>query len=152
MRRRILLSIAAFSLFAFTGPIIRAVFPPAFPPGSSKQQITDLVLLVWPTSFLELTRPANSQTHLTLMIYNLIFFAALGLLLALLARRPRVVLLAYIATCLLLAAVEAWASGYTLAYFSWSALGVALFLYALPFSALGRMVNADTTIISATSP
>jgi hypothetical protein len=151
MRRRILLSIVAFSLFAFAGLFIRVVFPPAFPPGNSKQQITDLVLLVWPTSFLEIERPVNSQTQLTLTIYNVVFFAALGLLLAVIARRPRVVLIAYIATCLLLAAVEAWASGYALAYFSWSALGVALFLYALPFWALARMVHTDTTI-SAPSP
>jgi hypothetical protein len=151
MRRRILPSIVAFSLLAFAGPVIRVVFPPAFPPGNSKQQITDLVLLVWPTSFLGMERPVNSQTQLTLTIYNVVFFAALGLFLAVIARRPRVVLIAYIATCLLLTAVEAWASGYTLAYFSWSALGVALFLYALPFCVVARMVYTDTTI-SATSP
>ena len=133
MRRRILLSTAAFSLFAFAGPVIRAVFPPGFPPGNSKQRITDLVLLVWPISYLEVARPVNSQTELTFIICNVLFFAALGLLLAVIARRPRVVLIAYIATCSLLAAIEAWASGYALTYFSWSALGVALFLYAFPF-------------------
>ena len=151
MRRRILPSIVAFSLFAFAGPVIRAVFPPAFPPGNSKQLITDLVLLVWPTSFLGIERPVDSQTQLTLTIYNVVFFAALGLLLAVIAKRPRAVLITYIATCLLLTAVEAWASGYTLAYFSWSALGAALFLYALPFCVVARMVYTDT-IVSATLP
>jgi hypothetical protein len=152
MTRRILLSIVAFSLFAFAGPIIRAVFPPALPPGNSRQQIlTDLVMLLWPTSFLGVGRPVNGQTQLSLMVYNVIFFAVLGLLLASIARRPWVVLIAYLATCFLLAAMEAWGSGYALAYFSWSALGVALLLYALPFLAVGRMVWTNTPI-SATVP
>lgn len=144
MRRRILLSVVAFSLFAFAGPIIRAVFPPSLPPANTRQHITDLVLLVWPTSFLGVGLPPNGLTRLTLTIYNVILFALLGLVLGVIARRRWVVLVAYLSTCLLLAAIEAWGSGYALAYFSWSGLTLALFLYGLPFWAVGRIVATDT--------
>ena len=142
MRRRVLLSVVAFGLFALAGPIIRALFPPALPPANSRQHITDLVLLVWPTSFLGVGLPVNGR--LTLTAYNVIFFAVLGLVLGVIARRRWVVLVAYLATCLLLAAIEAWGAGYALAYFSWSALAAAFFLYALPFWAIGRAVSNPT--------
>src|ERR1700739_3059963 len=118
MIRRILISIAAFSLFGCAGPVIRTVFRPALQTGDSRQRMTNLVMLVWPTSLLGAGPPGDAPTELTLAIENVVLFAVFGLLLALIARRLWVILTAYLAMCLLLVSIERWGSGYALAYFS----------------------------------
>jgi hypothetical protein len=71
---------------------------------------------------------------------NIVLFAMLGLLVGAIGKRVGVVLAIYACICALLTLVEAWGSGFSLAYFSWPVLFVSFLLYWLPFWAvIGRL-------------
>jgi len=67
------------------------------------------------------------------IIGNIVLFAFLGLLAAVGARRSRNTVLIYVCLCIVITFVEAWGSGFSLAYFSWAILVIVCLFYWLPF-------------------
>jgi hypothetical protein len=119
-----------FSLFSLLGPLMQRVSLPVF----LSVHREDLVLLFWPTIVLSAGGRANNPYDLWMsVIVNAFVFAILGLVIGALGKHVGAVMAIYICLCALIALVEAWASGFSLAYFSWSVLLVAYLLYWLPF-------------------
>jgi putative Ca2+/H+ antiporter (TMEM165/GDT1 family) len=67
-------------------------------------------------------------------VVNVALFAVLGCLVAMVSRRPVVIVAAYVAICTMVTLAEAWGAGFTATFFSSKDLAVAFALYALPFA------------------
>lgn len=126
----LLRSTAIFALFSLLGPLMHRVSWPTFV-GLHREELS---ILFWPALVLSVGGRANDSHDLWMSLtVNVAIFALLGLIIGALGRRVRAVVLIYICLCGLLTLVEAWGSGFSLAYFSWSVLVIACVLYWLPF-------------------
>src|SRR6516162_6269430 len=85
LRRRVLVSLITFSLFSLLGPLIRVTFHSVPSAGRFDFVVEDAVLYVWPAFILGIS-PLISWS--TLVLCNVVFFAAVGLLVGLLVSRP----------------------------------------------------------------
>jgi hypothetical protein len=65
--------------------------------------------------------------------FDIVLFALLGLLASAIGKRVQAVFAVYVCLCAFIALVQAWVSGFSLAYFSWPFLIIACALYWLPF-------------------
>jgi hypothetical protein len=132
-RSHTLRSVIVFSLFSLLGPLIQRVSLPAF----LSMHREELVLMFWPAIVLSAGGRANDPHDLWMSVtVNLVVFVLLGLVIGVLGTHPRAVGAIYICLCALLTLVEAWGSGFSLAYFSWSVLVLAYLVYWLPFWAV----------------
>ena len=123
-------SMVIFGVFSLLGPIMRSASGPAF----LTLHREELSFLFWPALVLSAGGRANSSHDFWMsLIVNVFGFALLGLIVGILGGRVRVAVAVYVCICACLALTEAWGSGFSLAYFSWSVLLIACLLYALPF-------------------
>jgi len=132
-RSHTLRSVTIFSLFSLLGPLVQRVSLPVF----LSVHREDLVLMFWPAIVLSAGGRANDPHDFWMsLVVNVVLFALLGLVIGALGRHVGVVVTIYICLCALLTLVEAWGSGFSLAYFSWFVLVVIYLLYWLPFWAV----------------
>jgi hypothetical protein len=126
-------SVIVFSLFSFLGPVFQRIPLPAF----LSLHREDLAFLFWPGIVLSAGGHAAGGRDLWVSITaNVVLFALLGLLTALVSKRLKTVVVIYACLCAFLTLVEAWGSGFSLAYFSWFVLIFAYLAYWLPFWAV----------------
>jgi hypothetical protein len=131
-RRHVLISVSAFSLFALLGPVILHFYW-----GRLQIVMDNVLILVWPARFLATGGTANNFHDQVMSIgVNIVLFALWGLLTGTVATGTRIVIALYLVLCALIGLVEAWASGFSLVYFSWSALAITFLLYWIPFCAV----------------
>jgi hypothetical protein len=77
---------------------------------------------------------ANNTHDLWMCVtVNVVLFALLGLLVAAIGKSVKSVVAVYACLCGLITLVEAWGSGFSLIYFSWSVLIVTCLAYWLTF-------------------
>ena len=94
----------------------------------------DLAFIFWPgVAFSSGGRAKDTHDFAISVLVNLALFALLGLLTAAVRKRPRAVVAIYICLCALIGLIEAWGSGFSVAYFSWLFFVVACALYWIPF-------------------
>jgi len=142
MKRRILVSLIAFSVFSLIGPLIRLIFPPVPLAGRFDSIVNDVVLYIWPTTVLGIGQGIGWQTHVALVAYNLLFFAVVGLLIGLVVSRAWVAVMLYFVTCVLLILIEGWAFRSSFGFLSWCALVIAFLLYAIPFGTVRHVLKS----------
>ena len=129
MRANLAISVAAFSIFGLAGPVIQRI---SLAPAS-------FLILVWPALLLTAGGSADRLQHdfRVASIVNVVLFAVLGLLVAMVGRRPLVIVAAYLAICGMVTMAEAWGAGFSATFFSLKDLAIAFAMYALPFAAIG---------------
>lgn len=142
----------AFSLFALVGPLVRTIFPPVLIANYFDSIVNDVVLYIWPTTVLGVGQGIGIQTHVALVVSNVLFFAVVGGLIGLLAIRAWIALMLYVVTCCTIILVEAVGFRSSLGLDSWCALLITFLLYAVPFGAVtyllwsGRVGNPSAKI------
>jgi hypothetical protein len=143
MKRRIQVSLIAFSLFSLVGPLIRVIFPTAASAGRLDSIVSDVVLYTWPTIvFAAGPGEGNSwRSSLELIASNALFFVLFGLLVGLLASRVWAAITLYVVTCAALFSVEAFVFKSSLGLLSWCVLAIVFLLYAIPFWAVRHMAK-----------
>ena len=130
MKSRVMLSTVVFCIFSLLGPLLaqaaRSRELGLWIGGSivGRQYLT-ILLLVWPTFFLE--------SDFGAIVSNVLLFAIIGFGVGILAKGRTAILSMYLAMCALLGGLEALAGGFDLASFQWSAFCISCLLYALPF-------------------
>jgi len=123
-------TVAIFSLFSLLGPVMQHVSLPVF----LTLHREDVAVMFWPAIALSSGGGANNSHDLWMCVaVNMVLFAILGLVVGVLGKRTGFVVTVYAFACALLTLEEAWGSGFSLAYFSWSVLVLACLLYWLPF-------------------
>jgi len=138
----IMRSVTAFSAFSFLGPIIQRVSLPAF----LSLHREDLTLFFWPALvFASGGRADNKHDFWMSVAANVVLFALLGLLAAAVVRNLKGAVAVYACVCGLITLVEAWGSGFSLYYFSWSVLILAFLAYWMPFWILIRGLPAPVS-------
>lgn len=134
---RTLATIVLFACIGVIGPLLKlAIWPPsAFEARSSERAvgfIYDLVILLWP-----LVLMGDGEGGLKLLLalagINLLFFVVLGAIVGAIGKTRGRLLSVYVVFCALISWLEFWGAGFTPTYVNWSALLVAMVLYAIPF-------------------
>ena len=126
-------SVVVFGLFSLLGPIMRSVSRPVF----VALHREEFVSLFWPAIVLSSGgSPDSSHDFWISLIVNVLVFALFGLIVGTVARGARATVVTYACVCIWLTLVEAWGSGFSLRYFSWSVLFTAFLLYWLAFWAV----------------
>ena len=129
-------SAVIFGLFSLLGPVMRSISGPTF----LALHREELSSLFWPALVLSAGgHPNSSQDFWMSLIVNVFGFALIGLIVATVGKSFKVAAVVFVCICTWLTLVEAWGSGFNLAYFSWSVLLMAFFLYAVPFWAVVRI-------------
>jgi len=146
MKRRILVSLIAFSLFSLVGPLVRLIFPPTINTGHFDLIVDDVVLYIWPTALLGVGSGISRQTTIDLVVANVLFFVIFGFLIGLFAWRSWVAVVLYVLTCATIIFVEAWRFESSLGFFTWCALAIISPLYAIPFWAVRRVAKSGLTL------
>jgi len=142
MKTKFALSSIIFGLFSLLGPIMHSASWPAFL-GLHRAELSSLF---WPALALSAGGLSNSSHDFWMaLIVNLLSYALTGLIVATLGRHVKVAAVIFVCLCAWLTLVEAWGSGFTLAYFSWSVLLIAYFLYALPFWVVVYICGSKST-------
>ena len=153
MKKRVLLSVVAFSAFSLFGPLIQATCLPAYNPsrgyGYIGRQAFELVVLAWPAIMLSIGKDPPSRFNL--IKDNLILFATFGALVGIPAKRATGLVATYVVTCVLLSGLEAWFSGFHITHLNWLALGAAFLLYAIPFGVVLRYTQGSSKELTATT-
>jgi hypothetical protein len=141
-----LASTTAFGVFATLGPLVRWAswllssafrslheFLHAF--------IADLIFLLWPAGLvavMEVT-PGRIVAAAYAIGANVLFFIAIGLLAAAMARRRAALFALYLVMSVLVCFLALWGAGFSLAFLNEYALMAALLLYATPFLVVHRL-------------
>jgi len=150
MKRRVLVSIVAFSLFSLVGPLARLIFPPAINPGHFGLVVDDIILYIWPTAVLGAGSGISRQTTIELVGANVLFFVICGFLIGLFARRGWVVVMFYALTCAVIVFIEVWGFKSSLGFFTWCALAIIFLLYGIPFWAIRHAGKSGLTAAGPT--
>ena len=151
MKRRILVSLIAFSLFSLIGPLARLIFPPTINTGHFGLVVDDVVLYISPTAVLGVGPGISRQTTIQLVEANVLFFVIFGFLIGLFAWRDWVAVALYVLTCATIVFVEAWGFKSSLGFFTWCSLAIVFLLYAIPFWAVRRMAKSGLTASGPTA-
>ncbi|MGB0037070.1 MAG: hypothetical protein WBP79_16505 [Candidatus Acidiferrales bacterium] len=141
MKKCVLVSVFVFSAFALLGPLIWTICPPGVRNGYGRldQQVFGLIILTFPTILFSAGKPTPALVGL--VEGNIAFFAVIGTLAGLFARRVTSTVIMYLSMCVLLAGLEGYYVGFHLSDFQWPVFGAALVLYAIPFGAVFRYRN-----------
>lgn len=128
MKKRVLISMAAFSAFSLLGPLVWVICH-GF--GHLHRQVFCLIILTFPAVLFSagIPRPA----FLSLAAANIVLFAVLGALVGVVASRVTMIAVAYLGMSALLSGLTGWYAGFQLGDFQWLAFIAALLLYTIPF-------------------
>ena len=151
MKRRVLVSLIAFSLFSLVGPLVRLIFPPTINTSHFSLVVDDVVLYIWPMALLGVGEGISRQIIIYLVVGNLLFFVIFGFLIGLFAWRDWVPVVLYVLTCATIIFVEAWGFKSSLGFFTWCSLALVFLLYAIPFWAVRRMAKSGLTVSGPTA-
>ena len=134
-------SVLIFSLFSILGPLVQRLSFSAF----ISAHRNDLAFMFWPALALSAGgRAGDARDFWVSVIANVFLFAALGFLTGLASKRVKAVIAIYLCVCALIAVIEAWGSGFSLAYFSWTIFLVVCIVYWLPFWSVLALVSRRT--------
>src|SRR5260370_26317141 len=144
MKKRLLVSTFAFTVFALVGPLVWLTCPPAVRSGYRyiDKEVFSLIVLTFPTILFSAGKPTPALV--SLVEANIAFYAVVGALVGLFVRQITSAVVMYFLMCLLLAGLEAYYVGFELSDFQWFAFGAALLLYAVPFGAVFRHVKRSS--------
>jgi hypothetical protein len=141
-----LASTVTFGVFAIVGPLVRWT---SWLMSSAYQSlneflhafIADLIFLLWPAGLvavMEVT-PGRIVAAAYAIGANVLFFVAIGLLVAAAARRRAVLFSLYLVMSVLVCFLALWGAGFSLAFLNAFALASALLLYATPFVVVHKL-------------
>ena len=145
--RRFYLAIMGFSIIGLLGPVLRRmVWPPSGPNGGVMSDlINDLVYLLWPAQALaavEVNIGTNKAAFFAVAA-NILLFGVIGVLLAIVATRRTLLVIMFFLLSGLVSYWALWGAGFSLKYLNWSALVIALFVYALPFIIVPKLLSSE---------
>jgi hypothetical protein len=147
--RRYLLGAVVFGACGLIGPALHyAVWPfvnVAATKGSPDDVISSLILLLWPTVLAATAPTAEERAGAEFLAvgWNVVVFAALGLIVALVARQPRAFWGSYCALSVIMCVRFAAYAGFELQYMNVPALVLGLVIHSVPFLLLRAALVRD---------